>query len=581
MTDRLFLDDIADDEPSSDPGKRDRRFLRWLLLAVVLVVGGLYVAGLAFASDRLPEDTRIAGVEVGGLKPDRAEQVLRERLGERIDRPITLDVDGRTFDLEPAQLGLDVDVAASVDQVPVGRTWSVAEMWETFVGGEEYPAVVTTGSGVLEERLQEISEEVGEPPVEGAVRFEASGPEATFPEAGSGLDVAAASEAVVAAFPSDGEPVRLDLVDVEPELDVPAVTAAMREFADPAMDGPVTYRAAGQRVSLDPADYASALSMEVRDGVLEPAVDVDRLRSLLDPLLEDVLQGPQDATVRVVDGRPKVVPGRAGRAVDDERLGDSFLALVLSERRAARLPTVDTPPEVTVKDVRALGVKQKVSQFTTYYPHAEYRNINIGRAAELIDGTLLKPGETFSLNEIVGERTAENGFARGTIISNGLFKEDYGGGVSQVATTTFNAAFFAGLEDIEHKPHSVYIDRYPVGREATVAWPTVDLRFRNDTDYGVLIQTIHTPSSWSNSGSLTVRMFSTKVWDIQALTSERYAYTSPGTQTLTGDDCVPNTGYSGFQVDVTRVFRKAGESEIHHTEKMHTTYIASDTVICR
>ena len=82
---------------------------------------------------------------------------------------------------------------------------------------------------------------------------------------------------------------------------------------------------------------------------------------------------------------------------------------------------------------------------------------------ELIDGTVLKPGETFSLNDTVGERTAENGFVKGFIIENGIFKEDYGGGVSQSATTTFNAAFFAGLEDVEHKPHSFYIDRYPVG----------------------------------------------------------------------------------------------------------------------
>ena len=137
--------------------------------------------------------------------------------------------------------------------------------------------------------------------------------------------------------------------------------------------------------------------------------------------------------------------------------------------------------DFTTKDARALGIKEKVSTFTTYYPYAEYRNINIGRAAELVNGTVLKPGETFSLNDTVGERTAENGFTKGFIISNGVFKEDFGGGVSQMATTTFNAMFFAGLEDVEHKPHSFYIDRYPVGREATVAWGAVDLRFKNDT----------------------------------------------------------------------------------------------------
>jgi vancomycin resistance protein YoaR len=440
---------------------------------------------------------------------------------------------------------------------------------------------VTTGSGVLEERLQQISDEVGRPTVEGSVRFEASGPEATFPKAGEGLDVEDATDAVVSAYPSDGEPVELELVDLEPELSVSEVGEAMRAFAKPAMAGPVTYRVGSERVALDPADYAPALSMEVQDGALEPAVDVERLRKVLDPALDGVLQAPQDATVRVVDGRPQVVPGQVGRALDDEPLGDSFVALVTSERRVARLPTVKTDPETTADEVRSLGVKQKVSEFTTYYPHADYRNVNIGRAAEIVDGTLLKPGETFSLNGTVGERTRENGFTEGFVINDGILVEDLGGGVSQMATTLFNAAFFAGLEDVEHKPHSFYIDRYPVGREATVAWPTVDLRFRNDTKYGVLIDTIHTPSSWSSSGAITVRMFSTKVWDVESLTSERYAYTSPDTRTLTGDDCVENSGYSGFQVDVTRVFRRPGQSQVHHTEKMHTTYIPSDTVICR
>ena len=116
-------------------------------------------------------------------------------------------------------------------------------------------------------------------------------------------------------------------------------------------------------------------------------------------------------------------------------------------------------------------------QFTTYFPYLEYRNVNIGRAAELINGTVLKPGETFSLNGVVGERTRANGFTEGFIIQGGKFKKELGGGVSQSATTTYNAMFFAGLKDIEHQPHTLYIDRYPPGREATVAWPSLDLKF--------------------------------------------------------------------------------------------------------
>jgi len=249
--------------------------------------------------------------------------------------------------------------------------------------------------------------------------------------------------------------------------------------------------------------------------------------------------------------------------------------------RVMEVPAQVVEPEFTTEDAEALAITEQVSEFTTYFPYAAYRNTNIGRAAEIIDGTIVGPGETFSLNGTVGERTAENGFTTGFIISNGIFKEDLGGGVSQMATTTFNAAFFAGMTDVEHKPHSFYIDRYPVGREATVAWPSVDLRFRNDTPYGVLIHAHLTPSTPSSQGVVTVRMFSTQYWDITTKTGERYHFTSPETRTLDTKDCYPNTGYGGFDVDIWRYWRRVGSDAVERTEKMHTTYIPSDTVICK
>jgi vancomycin resistance protein YoaR len=184
------------------------------------------------------------------------------------------------------------------------------------------------------------------------------------------------------------------------------------------------------------------------------------------------------------------------------------------------------------------------------------------------------------MTDIVGERTRANGFTDGFVISDGILVEDLGGGVSQMATTTFNAAFFAGLEDVEHKPHSFYIDRYPVGREATVAWGAVDLRFRNDTPHGVLVTTSVTPSTPSTSGVVTVSMWSTKTWDITTRTSDRYAFTEPDTRRLDTADCYPNEGYGGFDVDVWRYFRRPGSSELVRTEKFNTTYTPSDTVIC-
>src|SRR5690606_34453517 len=114
----------------------------------------------------------------------------------------------------------------------------------------------------------------------------------------------------------------------------------------------------------------------------------------------------------------KVIPSKPGVDFDPEDVTSTFLDLVTKPvgEREAKVEAVVREAEFTTEDAEALGIVEEVSSFTTYYPPATYRNVNIGRAAELIDGTILKPGETFSLNETVGERTVENGFTAGTII---------------------------------------------------------------------------------------------------------------------------------------------------------------------
>jgi vancomycin resistance protein YoaR len=335
-------------------------------------------------------------------------------------------------------------------------------------------------------------------------------------------------------------------------------------------------------VVLRPEDFTPALSMVAEDGELVPRLDEKVLLERLEPRMRTLSLAPQDASVQLIGGKPTVVPGKKGVTFDPDDVTGSFLRLVVGrdQHRQLAIRSVVAKPEFTTREATALRITEKVSEFTTYFPHADYRNTNLGRAAELISGTVLKPGDTFSLNDTVGERTAQNGFTKGFIISDGVYKEDFGGGVSQVATTTFNAAFFAGMKDVQHKPHSFYIDRYPVGREATVAWPSVDLKFQNTTPYGVLVQAWIEPSTPSSQGAMHVRMWSTKYWDIVAEQSDRYDFTSPQTRHLSGDDCVPNDGYGGFDIDVFRLFYKHGSKKLDHRETMHTTYTPSDTVVC-
>jgi vancomycin resistance protein YoaR len=348
------------------------------------------------------------------------------------------------------------------------------------------------------------------------------------------------------------------------------------------MSGAVVIRLAGEGVQLQPEDFAPALSMKAVGPRLEPQLDDQVLLDALAPRMRKIALAPKDASFRIVGGTPRVVPSKNGVTFDPDDVTGPFLRLVTKTGADRVLPvkSVTAKPEFTTADARRLGVKERVSAFTTNFPYAEYRNVNLSRAAELLNGTVLEPGETFSLNKTVGERTPANGFTKGFVISDGIFKEDFGGGVSQVATTTFNAAFFAGLEDVEHKPHSFYIDRYPVGREATVAWGSVDLKFKNTTPYGVYIAADVDASSPSTQGAMHVAMYSTKYWDIKAEQSERYNVTSPKTRRLSGPKCVPNQGYGGFDIDVFRLFYRAGSTTLDHRETMHTHYTPSDSVVC-
>ncbi|MFI5427564.1 VanW family protein [Aeromicrobium sp. UC242_57] len=205
--------------------------------------------------------------------------------------------------------------------------------------------------------------------------------------------------------------------------------------------------------------------------------------------------------------------------------------------------------------------------------------MNQGRAAELINGTIIKPGGTFSFNDIVGERTVANGFTTGTVINGGVFREELGGGVSQVATTMYNAGFFGGMEDVEHHPHAFYINRYPKGREATVYFGSLDLRWKNPTEYGVLVRSYVEKSTPSSPGKMHVELWSTKVYDkITAGSSGERNGRAPGKQYDDTPACVPQAPINGFDIDIYRTFYKDGKKV--KTETDTANYQAADHVIC-
>ncbi len=577
-----------DPTPGTDhattPVKREReggRLVLLLVLGLAAIGGATWAAAYAVAGDKVPRGTTVEGVAVGGRTSAGAAKALAEGLSPRTESSITLQVGGKSRSVTPAMAGLTVDYAASVADAGGEQSWDPQRLWNYFTGGDELSAVVDVDESAMDGLLDELTSQYGTSARDGAISFTGARVQVRDPVQGQEVDPDQAREALVAAFLASDSTAELTLRPVEPEIDQADVQEALDEFANPAVSGPVTLVFGESPVQLRPAEFSPVLAMSAEDGRLVPDLRVTKLRALVDEAVGDEGE-PVDATVRLVDGTPQVIPAKPGVSYRKGAVSDAFLKLVTRPegKRTMKVEATVAKPDFTTADARDLKIVEQVSTFTTSYPHADYRNTNIGRAAELVDGTLLRPGETFSMNDTVGERTRENGFTEGFIIADGILKEDLGGGVSQLATTLFNAMFFAGLKDIEHRPHSFYISRYPVGREATVVWGALDLRFQNDTPYGVLVDTSHSPSSPGGTGSVTVTMYSTKYWDIDSATSERYAFTEPETRRLSGPDCTPNEGYGGFQIDVTRFFRKAGQDALDHQEVFHTTYTPSDSVVC-
>ncbi len=570
--------------PVRDPrGRRRGRIAALVLGAVVLVLLGGYLVGYLIAGDRLPRDARVAGVAVGGLDPGAAVERLRQELGDRAARPIAVTVGGTKSQVDPAAAGLGVDYEQSVARAGGGRSLDPRAIWQVLTGGSDTDPVLTQDAARLDRAVTALAAEVDRPARDAGLRYEGTTVQTRAAVDGIALSRTDAPAALRRAYLGSGGAVAL-----KADLTPAAVTTAeakrvAADFARPAVSGPVTVDAGRRSFEVTPKMIARSVVFAAADGTLTGRLDPDKLRDSADAAASEVeLTKPRDATVRLRAGKPVVVPAVDGTTI----LADDLAAAVTpaltktGRERQVEVKLAGRKAAFSTADAERLGVKRVIGEFTTYYPYAEYRNVNIGRAAEKINGTLLRPGQVFSLNRIVGERTRANGFVEGFIIKGSRFRKDLGGGVSQSATTTFNAMFFAGLQDIQHQPHGLYIDRYPPGREATVAWPSLDLKFRNNTDYGVLVQAYVKKASPGGRGSITVKMWSTKTWDdVRSSKLRRSNFTTGREITDDGAKCEPTEPVQGFDVNYERLFYRDGR--VVKREPFRWRYAPTDKVTCK
>lgn len=326
---------------------------------------------------------------------------------------------------------------------------------------------------------------------------------------------------LVAAASARGAPGAFHPIDVTALLEeVQPISATSDlqqalESANEQFGHPPTVRFVDEIRELPLATVSSWLQLE--DTGISPRieVDTDAVEASLAELFADAndAEGPAGFNVDYSTdsaGVPMIVNTEGGvRCCTLESIERLIEALA---RGGAGQVTLSARPAISSEDherLAALGIVERVATYTTPHnpaPHPS-RVTNIQLMADLVRGAVIEPGESFSINDHVGRRTRANGFVDGGALALGVLVKEVGGGVSQFATTAFNAAFFAGLDIDSYQMHSLYFARYPFGREATISYPEPDLRFTNNTDYGVLLWPRYT------STSISVDIFSTKnVW---------------------------------------------------------------------
>jgi len=289
--------------------------------------------------------------------------------------------------------------------------------------------------------------------------------------------------------------------------------ATEANFPDALVGGPAAYTGGGPILLTNPEDLSSATRSEI-ERLVPSMIVILGGPAAVGPAVEEALSAY--APVTRLAGRDryatavaiaKTLPRPVSKVYITTGLNfpDAVAATPLALSNPMLLTADLSLPHATSAAITSFtGVPcspmAKVSEFTTYYPAGQSRVTNIHLIADAADGAVVLPGEVFSLNDRVGERTIEKGYvAAGAIIGGELYCCDHpaniGGGTSQFATTLYNAIFFGAYEDVYHRPHSIWFSRYPMGREATLGWTGPDVQFRNDTSVPVTLRATHTSTS--------------------------------------------------------------------------------------
>ena len=543
-------------------------------LVLVVLIGATVVERVAANGEILP-GVEVRGADVSGTTPHDARQEL-EPIAATLETELVVARNGeRRFVLDPMRIDYSVDVDETIaDARRQGRTRNpIAQLSGTVLRWfrpDEVPLSATWDPDRFDEILDIWSEALADGLQNGGLRFEGATVIEVEPRAGVGLRRDQADQAVRAQLLSAARPeIELFVGHTEPQVDEEEVERAATRARD-ILAEPVVLDVEGAPVRIEPVQLGPTMSARSRGEELVLEIDTAALRTVLAPALAPYEIAAVDASFAVDGAAVSVVPAVVGRQVDLDDVAEQ----ILDGRHRIDASLRQVEPARTTEWARNLNITELVSSFTTSYSSGQERVKNIQRAAELVNDTIVEPGQTFSLNDALGPRTAERGFVPAPSFStDDGFYEEHGGGVSQFSTTLFNATFFGGYEDVAHTPHSIYISRYPMGREATLNYGSIDNVFRNDSSSGILIR------AYAGASSVTVSYYGNKEGRVIEEEGPNILEEIPVVEELVETPFVAQgerqpvpgeVGYTGYTVENFRVIRRPGQPDMR--ERFVWTY---------
>ena len=535
---------------------------------------GLYLADIGLNRGTVPRGTTVGGVEIGTMKPAAAVSLLEGELGDVEKRPVL----ARAGDVEatfiPENAGLGADWQATVDAAGVESLNPLSRLLG-FFRTKEVDITSTIDANKLQPEIDRLAADLARDPKDGTVALEGGKAKVEEPEDGQHVMRDDLERTMTLNW------INPDGISVEPKTTPPAIDAdVIKQTVDgpaaAALKGPLTLRG-GQgeqkvKAVIEPERMGEIATFrnEPENKKIVPEVHPEKAEEIFGEQLKDTVTKVQNATISASGA---VTPSQDGNEIAwDIVLRDLDRRVFGSDPREWDAEYRDVPATFTTEQANNATFNEEVGSFTTD-GYSDASGTNIKLVAETVNGAVVSPGQTFSLNGYTGPRGAAQGYVESGIIINGHAGKAVGGGISQFATTLYNASYFAGMTDVAHTPHSYYISRYPAGREATVYEGAIDLVFKNDTPNPVKIVTDF------GGGKITVRMMGVKDRNVESVNGGRWAETSPSPQTVSGDGCVPSSGSPGFTTSDTRIVRDLAGNEISR-ETQTTVYDPQPIVRC-